>query len=215
MLLTLIWGAWRPVLKTLPPDLASPQTREELQRLPAGQTFVLEGWGEPADATPRPEWQGRFAYVHKQRQDLSNSGGKTVRIVTVEDRRPAVRWNWASELWILPAGSYALDHAPRVLPRFWPRKWLWTTRVDDWDATSTGLQAGEPAIALGRISAAGQPLITDLMQAPLEQTMEVIGVSNRDRWRLIFAAKLLLTVFALSFLFTRRKPQARLSSKDS
>src|SRR5690606_5159948 len=156
-----------PGLKTLPSDLASPQASEELQRLPMGQAFVLEGWVEPVDVLPGPAWQGRFAYVHKQRQDLRGTGGQTVRIVTVEDHRPAVRWNWAGERWILPAGSYTLDHAPRVSPRFWPRKWLWTTRVDDWHASSTGLRAGEAAIALGRIVADGQPLITDLLQVPL------------------------------------------------
>ncbi len=204
--LGLIWGAWRPVMRTLPAELAQPQTSGELQRLPPGQAFILAGRVEPIDRREVPRWQGRVVYVHKQRRDLSgNAGGKTVRVVIVEDHRPAVRLSWSGEDWMLPAGSYSLDYAPRVEPHSWPRKWLWTTPVDDWDASSTGFRAGEEAIALGRVGAEGRPQITDLLEAPLEKTLQHIGAQNRARWGVVLAAKIVLTAFTLSWVVSRGK----------
>lgn len=204
--LWLLWVEWRPAVRPWSEDLARPKSAEELRQLPVGRDFLIAGRVEPLAGAPVREWQGRFAFRHRQRQDLSGSGGKTVRVVTVAEHRPALRWAWAGGVWELPANSYGLENAPQIEPRFWPRKWLWTARVDDWDRSSTGFRSGEAALALGRIAADGRPLIVELLPGSLAQANAQWQSVERPRSVLILAVKLVLTLGLLLWLF--RRPRA-------
>jgi hypothetical protein len=207
--LWLAWVEWRAADRPWPEDLAQPTSAEELRRLPPGRDFLLSGRVEPLPRASVWEWQGRFVFRHRQRQDLSDSGGKTVRVVTVAEHRPALRWVWDGGAWEVPAESYGIEHAPRIEPRFWPRKWLWTARVDDWDRSSTGFRPGEDALALGRIAADSRPMIAELLPGSLERANAQWQSVERPRFFLILAVKLVLTLGLLLWLL--RLP-ARISS---
>lgn len=203
--LGLLWMQWRPVTHAWPEDLARPTDDEELRRVPAGRAFLLSGRVEPLPGAPVRAWEGRFVFRHRQRQDQSGRSGKTVSVVTVAEHRPALRWVWAGGTWVLPADSYGLENAPRIEPRFWPRKWLWTTRVDDWDRSSRGFRPEEAALALGEIRPDGRPLITALVSADEAAVVADLGRQNRARWWLTVAAKTGLTVLALALCLGRRR----------
>lgn len=201
--LWLLWVEWRPAGRPWPEDLDRPASAEELRRLPVGRGFLLSGRVEPLPDAPVREWQGRFVFRHRQRQDLSTSGGKTVRMVTVAEHRPALRWVWAGGAWEIPADSYGLENAPRIEPRFWPRKWLWTTRVDDWDRSSTGIRAGETVWVRGEAGASGAPVVTEIWGDPWEPILARQAGDERMRRWLIFGAKVVASVFALALLVPR------------
>ncbi|HRJ46402.1 MAG TPA: hypothetical protein PKY38_03515 [Opitutaceae bacterium] len=202
--LWLLWVEWRPSARPWPEDLARPETAGALRALPVGRDFLISGHVEPLSGESVREWQGRFVFRHRQRQDQSSSGGKTVRVVTVAEHRPALRWVGPQGNWIVPADSYGLDYAPRIAPRFWPRKWLWMARVDDWDRSSTGFRAGEPALAMGRIASDGQPLIVELLPGTSEQAEAQWQAVERPRAYLMLAVKLGLSLVTLAWLLRRR-----------
>lgn len=203
--LWLLWVEWRPPARPWPEDLARPTSDEELRRLPVGRDFLLSGRVEPLPGAPGRTWQGRFAFRHRQRQDQSSSSGKTVRVVTVVEHRPALRWVWAGGAWEVSADSYGIEHAPRIEPRFWPRKWLWTARVDDWDRSSTGFKPGDDALALGRMAADGRPVIRELLPGEMEQAITQWQTVERPRFWLILAVKLALSLGLLLWLLRRPK----------
>lgn len=203
LLLWLLWVEWRPHARAWPTELARPQTAEELDALATGREFLIQGRVEPLPGLPPREWQGRFVFRHRQRQDDSGGGGKTVRLVTVAEHRPALRWVWAGGSRELAAEGYGIDYAPRIEPRFWPRKNLWLSRVDDWDRSSTGFRVGETALALGRIGADGSPEIVDLLPGELEQAGARWQQVERPRVTLIFAVKLVFTLGLLGWALRR------------
>lgn len=202
--LWLLWMEWRPAVRPWPEELARPTSAEELRRLPIGRDFLLSGRVELLPGAPAREWQGRFVFRHRQRQDQSaGAGGKHVRLVTVAEHRPALLWEWTGGTWELPANSYTLDHAPRIKPRFWPRKWFWTTRVDDWDGSSSGFRRGEAALALGRMASDGRPVIIELLPGEMEQAITQWQTVERPRFWLILAVKLALSLGLLLWLLRR------------
>lgn len=203
VMLWLLWVEWRPADRPWPANLAQPATGEALRRLPVGRDFLISGRVEPLPELSMREWQGRFVFRHRQRQDLSSSSGKTVRVVTVAEHRPGLRWVWAGGAWDIPADSYGLENAPRIEPRFWPRKWLWTARVDDWDRSSTGFRRGEAALALGRIAPDGRPVVRELLPGSIEQAVEQWQAVERPRFWLNVIVKLALSLVMLAWVFRR------------
>jgi hypothetical protein len=202
-ILGLVWIVWRPTIAEAPRDFVEVSTAAGLHALAAGEPFLLKGRAYPADDEgARVTWQGRFAYLHKQRRDHGGTGGssRSIRIETVAERRPTIRFDWADGSWVLPAGSYDLGRAASVRPRFWPRKWFWTTRVDDWDPSSTGIRAGETVWARGYARSPGTPVVTELWGDPWEPLLarEAAGAGMR-RW-LILAAKIAASAVALSVI---------------
>ena len=201
--LWLVWVVWQPTYFTLPAEVARPRSAETLAALPLGSAFLLEGVvrpGEPSDHA----WQERFAYVHRKRMDLSTGAGRDQRVVDVEDWRPALILDWQGGAMRFPAGGYSLEHAPVVVPRWWPRKALWTTRVDDWHKSSTGFRVGEAALAYGRVEEGGRPRVEKLMESPLEKVAARIGYENRLRRGLVLAFKIGLTLFCVAYGMPRR-----------
>jgi len=205
--LWLIWFGWSPAYFTLPKDLARPADGPALAALPSGTAFAIEGHVEPTEAAPH-EWQGRFAFVHRMRRNVGGSSSKETKVVEIGNHRPALHFRWSGGIWTLAAKSYGLKHAPPVKPRFWPRKWLWTTRVDDWDRSSEGFRPGEAALAYGHIDDAGKPRVEMLMQAPLEAAAAEIGSENRTRRTLLIAAQLVLTLFVAGIVLPRHPSPA-------
>ncbi|MCC6414324.1 MAG: hypothetical protein IT582_00220, partial [Opitutaceae bacterium] len=166
--LGLIWGVWRPCYFSLNEIMRRPGSADELKTLRTGEYFLIEGTVKPTGGDLR-EWQGRFVYVHRMFKDVGTHT-KDRRVVELEKWRPAVAFIWRDGTLMLSANSYELNHAPRIQPRFWPRKWLWTTRVDDWHESSRGFMAGEAALAYGKMNAEG-PRIEMLMQSPLREVV--------------------------------------------
>ncbi len=203
--LWLLWVVWRPAADVEWAKVEQPQNMAAVSQLPVGTAFLIRGRVEPMPDDVVREWQGRFVFRHRQRRDLSSSSGKTVRVVTVAEHRPALRWVGEGGEWVLPADSYGLARAPRIEPRFWPRKWLWTTRVDDWDRSSTGFSSGEEALALGRIAADGTPMVVELLPGSLEQADAQWQAVERPRFWLILAVKLVLSLGLLLWLLRRPK----------
>jgi hypothetical protein len=185
-------------------DIAQPREAAQLDGLAPGTEFILQGAAEPI-TPPEKAWQGRFAYVHRERKDFAGGPSKDQRVVDVENQRPALRFNWSGGTIMLAAESYGLEYAPRIERRFWPRKWLWTKRVDDWHRTSTGFRAGEAACAYGRVTAGGQPQIEELMQWPLREVAARIGYENRFRSWLTIGFKAVLTLGCLACALPRSK----------
>ncbi len=201
--LGLLWVVWQPSYFTLPEELTRPRSRAELAALPPGSLFLIEGRVEPRSSMPGLEWQGRFAYLHRQFKDVG-IGTKEQRVVVIAQHRPALAFVWTDgEVWQLPTDSYELKHAPRVKARFWPRKWLGTTRVDDWHESSTGFRAGEAALAYGRVGAAGGAQVEMLLESPVSVVEIRIGRENTARQRLVLAAKIMLSLFSLSLIVPR------------
>ena len=200
--LWLIWMEWRPAYFTLADNIAQISEATELTSLPPGTEFVLQGTVEPVVPPPQP-WQGRFAYVHRERKDIPGGPSKEQRVVEVKNQRPALRFIWSGGVLLLTAENYGLEYAPQVERRFWPRKWLWTKRVDDWHQTSTGFRIGETACAYGRVTLGGQPQIEELMQWPLRESVARISAQNRLRWWLTTGFKTALTLGCLVYATPR------------
>lgn len=191
--LWLIWMVWRPVYFTLSDRVVQVGDEAQLAALAPGTEFLLQGKVEPIVASDQP-WQGRFAYVHRERKDFPGGPSKDQRVVDVVNWRPALRFIWSGRAVVLSEAGYGLEYAPRVPRRFWPRKWLGTKRVDDWHQTSTGFRPGEAACAYGRVTADGQPRIEELMQWPVREIVARIGSENRLRHGLTLAFKLVLSL---------------------
>jgi|GEM_PF-1515726 len=204
-MLWLLWGVWRPVYFSLADTLARPETAAALAALEAENFFLIEGKVQPL-AEPVREWQGRFAFLHRQYKDVGVQT-KEQRVVDLEYWRPALRFTWTGGSMTLPADSYGLEHAPRIKPRFWPRKWLGTTRVDDWHESSRGFRAGAAALAYGSLDETKRPRVKLLLQTPLETVTNEIGHTNRMRQGLVLAAKIMLSLFVLSLCLPPRKPR--------
>ncbi len=196
--LGLVWVGWQPTYFNLPEDLARPASVSALAALEVGATFLIDGVVEPVEGESR-DWQGRFAFVHRQRKDLSTGLSREQRVVDIEDWRPALELSWAGGTWRIPAVSYGLEHAPVIKPRWWPRKAFGTMRVDDWHKSSTGFRRGEEALALGRIQADGVPRIERLMASPVEKVVAKIGYENRLRYGMVLAFKVVLSLFCLAY----------------
>ncbi|MDP4722004.1 MAG: hypothetical protein NWS48_12310 [Akkermansiaceae bacterium] len=199
-----LWLGWTPTYFTLSENLAKPRTEAELNALASGTYFVAEGIVHPSLSTEKV-WQGRFTYVHYQSKDTSTQAGKEQRIVLIQDQRPAVTFEWDSgKRWIIPAESYQLDQAPRVEPRFWPRKSLWLMPVDEWHESSRGFRPGESAIAYGQIDPFGSPRVDQLLQYPLESASKDIARENGFRKILTIVCKVIATLFILIISLPRR-----------
>ena len=196
--LWLVWVVWQPTYFTLPDDLVRPRSAEDLGALRPDATFLLEGVVKPAEPSEHA-WQGRFAYLHRQRQDLSTGVGREQRVVDVEDWRPALDFTWEGGVMRFAADAYRIDHAPAIVPGWWPRKALGLARVDDWHKSSTGFRVGETALALGRVEESGRPRVEQLMAAPLETVAAKIGYENRMRRGLVLMFKIALTVFCVGY----------------
>ena len=204
-----LWLGWTPVYFTLSENLAKPKTQAELNALPAGSRFLVEGMVNPASPAATEPWQGRFAYVHYQSQDTSTQAGKEQRIVLIQDHRPETAFEWDSgKRWFLPTKSYKLDHAPRIKPRFCPRKALGFLPVDEWHSSSRGFLPGEDALAYGTIDPSGVSRVKYLLQSPLESASQDIGSQNGFRKALTLAFKTILTIFVLMIAFARRTSAA-------
>lgn len=200
-ILWLVWGAWRPRVADVPQDLTEVAMPEALRALAPGTAFLVKGRAYPLEEGTRREWQGRFAFVHRMKRDHGGGGSsKTIRIETLEEHRPPLRFDWAGERWVLPAESYSLERASPVKPRFWPRKWLWMTRVDDWDRSSSGVAEGETVWARGIVDPAGGARVEEIWGDPWEPILarEAARIGMR-RW-LILAAKIAGSVLALVVL---------------
>lgn len=204
--LTLIWVVWQPVYFTLGEDVVQVSDAAGLNALAPATLFLLQGTAVPAAPSDR-QWQGRFAYVHRERKDFAGGPSKDQRVVDVDNWRPALRFIWSGGILDLPANSYGLNYAPRVPGRFWPRKWLGTKPVEDWHPSSTGLRAGNPVCAYGRVSASGQPQIKEVMQWPVKEVVAQIGHENRFRRGLTFAFKLVLSLGCVAYGLPRWKKQ--------
>lgn len=202
--LWLIWIEWRPAYFTLADNVVQVEEATGLTGLAPGTEFVLPGTVEPI-APPERSWQGRFTYVHRERKDFAGGPSKEQRVVDVENQRPALRFIWHGGILLLAAEGYGLQYAPRVEPRFWPRKWLGTKRVDDWHKTSTGFRIGEVACAYGRVTSGGQPQIEELMQWPLQASVARIAAENRLRSGLMIGFKIVLTLGCLVCALPRWK----------
>lgn len=202
--LWLIWIVWRPVYFTLSDKVVQVADATVLRTLAPGTEFLLQGTVEPVASTDH-QWQGRFTFVHRERKDFAGGPSKDQRVVDVENWRPALRFNWQGGDVVLPTDGYGLEYAPHVERRFWPRKWLGTKRVDDWHQTSTGFRPGEAALAYGRVTAAGQPQVEELMQSPMREVAARIGHENRVRQWLTLGFKLVLSLFCLSLGLPRWK----------
>lgn len=195
--LILIWGVWRPVIRLLPEDMTAVADGSALAALPEERTFLLSGAVRPAEGVSVAGlWHGRFAYVHRERRDLSRSGGKHTAVVTVTDARPAVFFDWAGGTLRLPADSYDLSRAPLA-------------REDGADVSSTGFRAGDPALALGRVDASGTPRVEHLMETPIEAVIRRLERGNRIRIILTLAAKIGFSIFAVSLLIRIRPTTPR------
>ena len=214
--LGLVWGAWRPTVASVPCDFVEVNTSADLQALVAGAAFLLKGRAYPVDENDavRHAWQGRFAYVHKQRRDRGGVGGssRSIQVETVAERRPALRFEWADGSWLLLANSYDLGRAASVRPRSWPRKWFRTTRVDDWDPASTGIRAGETVWARGEAAALGSPVVTEIWGDPWEPILAREASGAHMRGWLILGAKVAASVIALAVLVPLwRRPEGSVS----
>ena len=163
-----------------------------------GGPFLIDGVVEPVEGEGR-DWQGRFAFVHRQRKDLSTGLTREQRVVDIEDWRPGLELSWGGGIWRIPSGSYGLEHAPVIKPRWWPRKALGTMRVDDWHRSSTGFRQGEAALALGRVQPDGVPRIEQLMASPVEKVVAKIGYENCLRYGMVLAFKVVLSLFCLAY----------------
>lgn len=204
--LWLIWMVWRPVYFTLSEDVVQVVDETELAVLTTGTEFILQGTVEPV-APSGNQWQGRFAFVHRERKDFAGGPSKDQRVVDVENQRPALRFIWSGGIFVLSADTYGLEFAPHVKRRFWPRKWLGTKRVDDWHQTSTGFRAGESACAYGRVNGGGHPQIEELMQWPLRDVVTRIGSDNRFRHWLTIGFKLFLSLICVACAMPRGKAE--------
>lgn len=200
--LWLVWVVWQPTYFNLPQDLARPSEAKELTALKPGTAFLLEGVVKPAQPSEHA-WQGRFAYVHRERKDLSTGAGREQRVVDVEDWRPALVFDWTGGAMRFPAGGYSLEHAPAIEPRWWPRKALGLARVDDWHKSSTGFRVGEAALAFGHVRADGTPGVEHLMASPVEKVVAKIGYENRLRRGLVLGFKVVLTLFGVAYAMPR------------
>ena len=200
--LWLIWVVWQPTYFSLPEDLARPRDAQELMRLTPGSAFLLEGVVKPAESSDHA-WQGHFAYVHRERKDLSTGAGREQRVVDVEDWRPALDFAWQGGSMRFPAGGYSLDHAPTIEPRWWPRKALGLARVDDWHKSSTGFRVGEAALAFGHVREDRTPDVEHLMASPVEKVVAKIGYENRLRRGLVLAFKIGLTLVCVAYAMPR------------
>ena len=201
--LWLVWVVWQPTYFTLPDDLVRPRSAEDLGALRPDATFLLEGVVKPAEPSEHA-WQGRFAYLHRQRQDLSTGVGREQRVVDVEDWRPALDFTWEGGVMRFAADAYRIDHAPAIVPGWWPRKALGLARVDDWHKSSTGVRVGEAALAFGHVREDRTPDVEHLMASPVEKVVAKIGYENRLRRGLVLAFKIGLTLFCVAYGMPRR-----------
>ena len=190
LIIWLLWGArvlW-PSPEGLPDDTVVVTSTDELSQLPGNQNIAIEGRVFPAAASsPEALWQERFAYRRAISQK-SETGGREE--VVRHELRPAVRFEWSGETFVIPAESYQMESAPEA-----PGDSVLLTTEHN-----VGFKLGDTALALGQKSGNGSIVINELTVGPLEVYLKTLKHDNHLRSWLSYGFRGVITLFAVMML---------------
>lgn len=176
------------------------QTKVDLSTLQSGDRFMLEGVVFSEEANPK-RIDGRFIY---QRLVSSRTEWGWTTLLR-ESLKPKVAFHLADGKLLIPEESYSLDDAPPAPDDPWHH----------FNQHNRGFKIGDPALAMGRINAAGTPVVESLTTGPREAYEKQLKRAFRIRTWLANGFRVFLSLMILSIAQPafRRSPASRIPVK--